>query len=488
MLIWIINRDGIALSLDFKKMIEILLEKKPEVTLDQIREMIDNKKRKIGAGYLTDQGALFLVGSDLGVSFENASRTQLGIKDLYVGARDVNLVGRILSIYPKRVFTKKETGEEITNMTITIIDESGSIRMKIWENLIPEIDKLELKPGSLIKITNGYVKAGLNGKLLLNLGDNSTIDLTQDDNKIPDISSMELSVNNINTEKDGIVIGGYVKENPRILEFSDFKGDVRKSLQMMISDEEGIRKLRVVIWNIDEKNIPKIIRLNSKVRIIGARIKIGNIQYGNGDFEIHGDESTLIEVSGSENEYELLNFRLISSPKMQSDEKISAVAIDNQRNLFFVSANTTINFEDAKINTVFECIPTRVFGNKVILRDDSYVKIRDDTNDIPTLEASVTKINNVMTLGYIYGLEAIILQQPNLIDVTTRNGETVAVSDTILGDDTGEIKLIGWRDGASEIGRLNVGDRVRILGAVLNTGREGKMELSMTRDTIIEKL
>ena len=476
------------MSLDFKKMIEILMEKKPEISLDQIRELIDIKKRKIGAGYLTDQGALFLVGSDLGISFESASRTQLGIQDLYIGARDVNLVGRILSIYPKRVFTKKETGQEITNRTMTIFDESGSIRIKIWENLIPEIDKLELKPGSLIKITNGYVKAGLNGKLLLNLGENSMIELTEDTTRIPNISSMELDVNDIINEKDGIVISGYVKDNPRIIEFSDVKGDVRKSLQMTISNEEGVRKLRVVIWNINESDIPKIIRRNSKVRIVGARIKNGNIQYGNGDFEIHGDEGSLIEVIGSENEYELLILRLMSSPKMQSDGKISVVAVDNQRNLIFVSADRIPNFEDAKINSVLECIPTRLFGNKVVLRDDSYVKIRDDTTDIPTSEESITKINNVTAVGTNYAIEAIILQQPNLVDVTTRNGEIVAVSDTILGDDTGEIKLVGWREGASEIGKLNVGDRVRILGAILNSGREGKIELSITRDTIIEKL
>lgn len=464
------------------------MEKKPEISLDQIRELIDIKKRKIGAGYLTDQGALFLVGSDLGISFESASRTQLGIQDLYIGARDVNLVGRILSIYPKRVFTKKETGQEITNRTMTIFDESGSIRIKIWENLIPEIDKLELKPGSLIKITNGYVKAGLNGKLLLNLGENSMIELTEDTTRIPNISSMELDVNDIINEKDGIVISGYVKDNPRIIEFSDFKGDVKKSLQMTISNEEGVRKLRVVIWNINESDIPKIIRRNSKVRIVGARIKNGNIQYGNGDFEIHGDEGSLIEVIGSENEYELLILRLMSSPKMQSDGKISVVAVDNQRNIIFVSADRIPNFEDAKINSVLECIPTRLFGNKVVLRDDSYVKIRDDTTDIPTSEESITKINNVTSVGTNYAVEAIILQQPNLVDVTTRNGEIVAVSDTILGDDTGEIKLVGWREGASEIGKLNVGDRVRILGAILNSGREGKIELSITRDTIIEKL
>ena len=51
------------MPLDFKKMIEFVLEKKPETTLEQLKELIEEKKRRIGAGYLTDQGALFLVAS-----------------------------------------------------------------------------------------------------------------------------------------------------------------------------------------------------------------------------------------------------------------------------------------------------------------------------------------------------------------------------------------------------------------------------------------
>ena len=51
------------MSADFKTMIESLLSQKSEINLEQLRELIDEKKRKIGAGYLTDQGALFLVAA-----------------------------------------------------------------------------------------------------------------------------------------------------------------------------------------------------------------------------------------------------------------------------------------------------------------------------------------------------------------------------------------------------------------------------------------
>ena len=112
----------IGLSVDFKKMVELLLNQRPEISAEQIREMIDEKKRKVGAGYLTDQGALFLIGADLGISFENVPKLSSGIKELYVGAKEVTITARIMNIYPVRRFIKKDTNEEIVNRTMTVYD------------------------------------------------------------------------------------------------------------------------------------------------------------------------------------------------------------------------------------------------------------------------------------------------------------------------------------------------------------------------------
>ena len=58
---------SLSSSHDFKGMLEILLRQRPELNPEQVRALIDEKKRKVGAGYLTDQCALFLVAADLGV-------------------------------------------------------------------------------------------------------------------------------------------------------------------------------------------------------------------------------------------------------------------------------------------------------------------------------------------------------------------------------------------------------------------------------------
>ena len=93
-------------------MIEILLEQKPDIKLEQLKELIEEKKRKIGAGYLTDQGALFLVAADLGASFDNVQRTKRGIKDLYIGARDSDLIVQTSGRLSNKGFYKKRHKRE----------------------------------------------------------------------------------------------------------------------------------------------------------------------------------------------------------------------------------------------------------------------------------------------------------------------------------------------------------------------------------------
>ncbi|HKI09762.1 MAG TPA: hypothetical protein VKA09_15305, partial [Nitrososphaeraceae archaeon] len=186
------------MSTDFKRMIEIVIQEKPEINAEIVKDMIEEKKRTIGAGYLTDQGALFLVAADLGVSFENAPKIGSGIKDLYIGAKDITVTGRVMNIYPTRKFVRKETQEEIRNRTIAIYDNDSAVKVKLWDSLTNFPDEKELKTGDLIKISRGYVKSSLNGSPLVNLGSNSSIEKIHDNNSsVPDIDSITIGVDDI---------------------------------------------------------------------------------------------------------------------------------------------------------------------------------------------------------------------------------------------------------------------------------------------------
>jgi replication factor A1 len=467
-------------------MIEILLEQKPDINLEQLKELIEEKKRKIGAGYLTDQGALFLVAADLGASFDNVQRTKRGIKDLYIGARDLDLTVRLLSTYPIRVFTKKDSNERIENRTISVYDIGGSIKVRLWDNLTHVIEENGLKPGDLIQIKNCYVKSALNGKPIINIGEGGNIyPYEGNDSNIPDLDGITSNIDSVRAEKENAVISGLISSIPRIMEFSDSRGERKKSLQTMLSNESGDRKLRVALWNIDEDSLPKFFQVNIPIRIIGARIKEGNLQYGNGDFEIHGDEGTFIELKEKPQDYEVHSIRIISDGRSDNDST-NYIGIDKDRNIAYVNLQG-VKSDKVKLDSVIDCIPNRIFGNMVFLKEDSYLELVEN-NSFPTLEECISKIRDLQTVGNSYIIESIILQQPNTTQVNTKNGELVSVTDTLIGDDTGEIRLVGWRDTSTELERLKVGDRIRIIGALLNAGREGKLELTLRKDSSIDIL
>jgi replication factor A1 len=123
----------------------------------------------------------------------------------------------------------------------------------------------------------------------------------------------------------------------------------------------------------------------------------------------------------------------------------------------------------------------------VFLKEDSYLELVEN-DSFPKIEECITKIREIQTVGNSYIVESIVLQQPNSTQVNTKNGELVSVTDTLIGDDTGEIRLVGWRDNSLDLENLKVGDRIRVMGAVLNTGREGKLELTLRKDSSISNL
>jgi ssDNA-binding replication factor A large subunit len=476
-------------SIDFKKMVELLLNQRPEIDAEHIKEMIDEKKRKVGAGYLTDQGALFLVAADLGVSFENIPKLSSGIKDLYVGAKEVSITGRIMNIYPIRKFTKRDTNEETLNRTLTVYDKDSCIKIKLWENnqiKIPE--EMGLHPGDLIKLSRCYVKSGPDGKPIISLGSNGTIDrVSNDDKYIPSIDSKAITVDDVKEPQDNVIITGQVNSNPRISEFNNIRGNLGKSLQMQISNNANSRSLRVIIWNIDETRIPNVFNTGIQVTLLGVRIKPGNPQYGNGDFEIHGDEGTVLQFPSSPMELEVMPLRLLSIG-METQDNVNCLAIDRDSKFLSVVIDRALVPNEMAPNTMIECVPSRIFGNSIMLsRDKSYIRIIENDLSFPNLSNFGSKVKDIQVSGNPYIVEAIVLHNPNTTEVNTRTG-TVPVTDTLIGDDTGEIRLVGWRDQSPYLDKLNIGERIKVIGVVGNNGKDGKVEITLKPYSSILKI
>lgn len=461
---------------EFENLISKLLEGKPELSRDDIEERIKQKKEKIGAGYLTDQGALFLIASDLGVSLAEPLKVEMKLKDLYVGAKEISLESRVLNISPSKQFSRKD-GTPFFLRTMTVYDNDSTANVKLWDEKanLPGIE--DLKPGDLIKIIKAYVKSDLNGEPTVNVGSGSSVETTSENSDIQKIDSIIKDVSAIKDNEKNLVVSGKIDGLINTMEFTNSRGQPGKALRMRIKGNDD-NSVRVVLWGKDESTLPKIILPGAKARLYGVRTKTGNQ-----GIEIHGSDATIIEIEGK-NEVEPLALRIMSISKNDTGSTIVS-GIDAGKNSFNVT-DLVNSFGSFQIGDVIECMPSKAYGNSITIDKDSFVRKIEDDKNIPTLLELRTKISDVM-IGKDYFIEAIILKIPGRREVQTKTGESISLAEMYVEDDTGQIWIKGWRNQARLLDNFSIGEIISATGLTARSGLEGRVELFLTPFTTINK-
>ena len=450
---------------NFEELLSKLLEAAPELSRSVIEDRIAEKKDKIGSGYLTDQGALFLVASDLGISLEQSQRIEIELKDLFVGAKEVTVESRILNMSPTKQFTKKD-GTPFLLRTMTVYDSNSTVSVKLWDEKanLPGIE--ELKPGDLVKIIKAYVKSDLTGAPTINIGSGSTIEPVKTDSSIPTLDSITVDVGTAKEDQKDLVISGTINGAINLMEFTNSRGQPSKALKFRIKGQNG-NNLNVVLWGKDESILPRMIATNAKVRLLGVKTKSGNL-----GLEIHGNDATVVEIEGNKDVGPVI-IRIISVDDTGSGEKI-VLGMDKSKNLFRITdvSDQLVSFTNG---SVIECMPSKVFGNTIRLDQDSFTrKIEDE--DMPNVSDLRTKVSDIME-GNEYCIEAIILKAPDKRELQTKNGENIMLSEMFVEDDSGQIWVKGWREQANLLDNYTLGDIVSVLGVNAKAGLEGRIEL-----------
>ena len=421
---------------EFEELISKLLEKVPELSRSVIEERINEKKEKVGAGYLTDQGAIFLVAADLGVTLEQSQKSEVAIKDLYIGAKEVTLESRVLNISPTKQFTKKD-GSSFSLRTITVYDNNSTASVKLWDEKanLPGLD--ELKPGDLIKIIKAYVKSDLTGAPTINIGSGASIETSESESDIVSIDSKITDVSEVKEDQRDLIVTGTLGSAMSLLEFTNSKGQPSKALKFRLRGQNK-NLVNVVLWGKDESILPKIISQDAKVKLFGVRTKTG--MQG---LEIHGNDATLVDVEG-DTEIQPVILRLLAVEKDQSGS-ITGLAIDKSKKIVRIT-DVTDTIGSFTKDDILECMPSKIFGNTIQIDQDSFVrKIEDDS--IPTISEIRTKITDV-TEGNDYSVEAIVLKAPERKEIQTKNGDNVQLSEMFVEDDSGQVWIKGWRQQA----------------------------------------
>jgi ssDNA-binding replication factor A large subunit len=152
---------------------------------DDVKQKIEEKQTEL-SGLVSPEGAAYIVGKELGVSLlrENV-RHSLKINNVLPGMRSVDATGKILRISARRDFERNGKVSSVVNLALG--DETGVLRLSLWDHEIELIEKLDLKENDVISVRSGYVRENGRGDIEVRLGRTGSI--SKSDLKIPEVKN-----------------------------------------------------------------------------------------------------------------------------------------------------------------------------------------------------------------------------------------------------------------------------------------------------------
>jgi len=154
------------------------IKEKTSYSEEAINEMI-NKKVKQLSGLITKEGAARIVANELGVPLFNNFSGKLKIKNILSGMRDVETVGIVKQNFGVKPFTTQNREGKLASLIIA--DETGAIRVVLWNDIAEQASKIKI--GDTIKIKAGYVRDNNNSKEI-HLNERSKLIINPPDEKV----------------------------------------------------------------------------------------------------------------------------------------------------------------------------------------------------------------------------------------------------------------------------------------------------------------
>jgi len=255
--------------------------------------MIENKKK--GAGeFFTDETAARLVASELGVEIAwEPLQLEILIQDLVSGLNDVTVTGRVIMGHPPKTYTRPDRTEG-RFARLLIADKSGTLRVVLWDDKTDFVEAGKVEQGQIIRVSHGYVREGLDGKLELHVGSRGGLQISPPsvvESRYPPIAQFikKIKVAAIKEEGGPVIVEGTVTTTPVIREIVTSRNEKIKVASFELRDDTG--EILVSAW----RKLAEVVKDLS----VGTRIKMKNAYVRKGfadQLELTSRAFTSVEV------------------------------------------------------------------------------------------------------------------------------------------------------------------------------------------------
>lgn len=495
---------------------------------DKIHELIKSKINEFG-DFVTELGAAHIIARELGVNISQEPKevvpSTLEVAQLVSDINNVSLIGRIVRIYDKITFKKKD-GTEGQLQPITVEDKTGKIRVVAWDQKAKIVKESNCKLGDPVRIIGGYTKQGKDGSTELHLGIRSQLQIRPSGIKDADLPSFETTftqIGEIKGEEIDTNIRGKITQIDTIHEFERSDESKGKKQTIIIGDETG--EVNLNFWN-EKVEMLATFEVNEIVDVIGLSAKLGL----KGFIELHTTRFTSIVQSEEVKDIKVKRGFIGSSVKeAETLSKIAHIQESNKTvsvkglvisvgsiheftrddNSLGRVRNISISDDTGVMRVVFWDDKTQLIDeqpiDKIITILNGYTR-KNQYSDIEiycgkqtriNLETATSNITNQYQVAFTniseiskekeeVHVRGLILELEPLRQIVTKNKETVDLRTFKLQDNTGVIRVTCWRDNIKKLENLESGDLIEVLDARTKVNPSYNPDLVVTKRSIIK--
>lgn len=461
------------------------------ISKEDFLQRIQDKVENMG-GLCDEPMAAMLVANELG--FSDVGRDSVKIGNITAESGPVSFVARVVSVFDTKEFTRNDgTIGRVGNLIVG--DETGKIRVTLWDNMADLIKAEKVKAGQNLQIS-GYAKQGYSG-VEVNVGNNGV--LTESEEEI-DVAASSQKIKDIKDGMGDLNLTGNVLEISEVRTFQKKDGSSGRVGNLLMGDVTGT--LRVTLW--DEKTeFLNQLEYGDTVEIVNAYARENaftqkvELQIGNRSIIRKSEKKVeyqekFIPIADIKADVDNINIsgRVLDVAEIRTFEKKDGSA-GRVGNLLLGDPTGKIRLTlwdektdfldeidfDETIEVLHAYSRENAFNQQIELNLGSRGIIQKTEKKVEYRE-KITNIADIIP-GESYSVQGKVSEIGELREFEREDGTENVVANLELKDKTGSIKLTLWGDQAYVIEDLDIDSEIQIINAYAKSGLNEEIELSV---------
>ena len=464
---------------EYEELMKRVLSRFPELTREEIETLVEAKIRE--QPLLNKTGALLLIAEELGAftakkppaeALKSMEYTRIG--DLVPGLNNVSVRGVAYAV------DKVSEVKQHRILKLKIGDGSGVVNVVAWDERAEEARRLNLKPGDLAAVLNGYTRESLESRgVELHVGRGGSIAILEPEPGQPDAKAFYISLREALEKGDGVYdIHAVVLEvrEERSVETRYGEALVR---EVILGEDEA--KAALTAWREKARELGRL-KPGERAYITDVRIRGGRLSLTGRSivaFTEPPTEETLRMVEQRAPEI-LRALDIVERPAgyliiATEGKTIQRVLVPERPGISpgecFKPINPVVEFRRGRMYIVSQGVE----------RTPPETGVPEPTLTL-TLEDALSPgfqgARDVIVSGELY-------HKTPVIKVKTRFGEAERIG-FWLRDGDYNVQGVAWRQKAEELSKIPEGSRIRLKWVSVILNPYGEPEIHLEADSKIE--